>query len=234
MSRGMRRWVIALLVVLALLTAADRISLVVAENVAASTIKSSQHLASTPSVSVKGFPFLTQLISGSYDEIDVQAHGVQVDPAGHPLRVDSVGVALRGVHLSHGFSVLQAKSAVATAMIKYADLSHTLGTTVSYAGAGRLTASASVTVAGVNLGGSVTARPELTSASTLSFADPKISVLGFAAPDALDQALTSIFATTISLAGLPFGLHFDAIEATQRGVVIELRGSNLVYESRSG
>jgi hypothetical protein len=233
MSRGLRRGIIAALVLVALLVTADRISLVVAEGVAANSIKTSQHLDSDPSVSAKGFPFLTQLVSGHYDEIDVKAHGVEVNQGGHPLRIDVVSVVLHGVHVSHGFSVVRADTATARALISYADLSSTLGSTISYAGAGRVKASASVTVAGVKITGAVSVRPELTSAKTLRFADPQVSALGITAPAALSQALTSIFADSISLAGLPFGLQFSNIEATSDGIVVDLRGTDTVYDSRT-
>jgi len=232
MSRGARRAVIAIVVLLALLIAADRISLVVAEGVAADSIKSSQHLDSTPSVSAKGFPFLTQLISGNYDEIDVKAHGLTVDPSGRQLRVDVVTVVLHGVHVSHGYSVLQADRADATALIRYTDLSRTLGTSITYAGSGRVRASAGVTVGGVTLRGSVSARPDLTSSSTLSFADPQVSAAGISVPTALTNTLSSIFQPTISLAALPFGLTFTAITATAAGVVAHLRGTHVTYDSR--
>src|SRR4051812_19468376 len=169
MSRRARRAVIAIVVLIVLLIAADRISLVVAEGVAADSIKSSQHLSAAPSVSAKGFPFLTQLISGDYDEIDVKARGLNVDPSGRQLRVDSIAVVLHGVHVSHGFSVVRANTANATALIHYADLSRSLGTSISYAGSGRVRASAGVSVGGVSLSGSVSAKPQLTSSSTLSF-----------------------------------------------------------------
>jgi len=233
MSRGARRAIIAVVVLVALLIAADRISLAVAESVAADSIKSSQHLDTSPSVSAKGFPFLTQLVAGRYDEIDVRARGVTVDPSGRHLRIDSVAVVLHGVHVSHGYSVFRADTATATALIRYADLSRALGTAITYAGNGRVRASAGVSVAGVNLSGSVSARPRLTTASTLSFADPQVSAGGITVPDQLTQALSSIFKPTISLAALPFGLTFTAIDATSDGVVADLRGANLVYDSRS-
>lgn len=232
MSRGIRRGLIALVVLLGLLVAADRISLAVAENVAANSLETSQHLDSQPSVSATGFPFLTQLVSGHFDEIDVTARGLQLGPGGRRLRVDTVRAVLDGVHTSHGFGVIQADTASATALIKYADLSRTLGSTVTYAGGGRVQASAGVTIAGTSLRGSVSVRPGLGSSNTLTFGEPQVSALGVTAPAALSQALAAIFAEGIPLAGLPFGMHFTAISAAPTGIAVGLHGANVVYDSR--
>ena len=231
MTRGARRSIIGVVVLVVLLIAADRISLIVAEGVAATSIKDSQHLDSTPSVSAKGFPFLTQLISGHYGEVDVSAHGVEVGAADRSLRVDTVSVALHNLHISHGFTVLETGTATATALISYTDLSHTLGTTVSYAGSGRVSASAGLTIAGVALRGSVTVRPVLASGNQLAFSDTQVSALGVAAPPELNQMLSNIFDTAISLASLPFGLKFTGIDAGQAGIIVSLVGTNLRYDS---
>ena len=68
-----RRWPWVLLIVFVVLVglaiAADRVALAIAEDKAASTLRNSQHLSSTPDVSVPGFPFLTQAVAGSYGSV---------------------------------------------------------------------------------------------------------------------------------------------------------------------
>ena len=51
----------SLVLLVVLLVVADRLAARVAGQVVADRIKASQHLTTTPKVSVKGFPFLTQL-----------------------------------------------------------------------------------------------------------------------------------------------------------------------------
>ena len=67
----MRKLLIFVIILAGLLVAADRIGVVVADHEIAGHIQTAYHLPSKPSVSVHGFPFLTQVISGHYDEIDM-------------------------------------------------------------------------------------------------------------------------------------------------------------------
>jgi hypothetical protein len=230
MTRPLRRLLIAVVVLLGLLVGADRVSLLIAEGVAARAIQQSEHLEATPSVSVPGFPFLTQLISGHYNEIDLAAKGVEVGSSIRELRVASVNVVLHDVHVKDDFKVVRSSSATATALITYADLSKTLAATVLYAGHGRLEATAGVKVLGVDLRGSISARPVLTNAHELSFQDTTISALGQQAPPALDSLLGGIFATPIPLAALPFGLTFTGLSITSAGIAVAFTGRNLLYD----
>lgn len=228
MDKRLRRALIAVAVLLGLFVAADRISLAVAEDVAAQTIKDSQHLPSTPSVSVHGFPFLTQLASGNYDDIDVTAHGLEVGDSIRQLRIRSVAVTLHSVTIGNNFKSVRAARASATATISYAALSSTLGATIAYAGAGHIQGSAGVTVAGVPIRGTVSTFLRV-SGSALTFSDTQSSVAGVTLPSELSSVLGRIFATPLSLAGIPFGLHYSAVEATKSGLKVTLSGTNLVY-----
>jgi hypothetical protein len=228
--RWRRRLLVAVVVSVALLVAVDRISLIVAERVAASTIQQSQHLQHKPSVSVRGFPFLTQLVSGSYDDIEVVAHDVEVGTSIRPLRVMTVAVRLESVTITNNFRTVHAKRALATASIGYADLSTTLGATVSYAGAGRVVASAGISVAGVPLQGSISALPQVSSSAELTFADTRVSFAGAALPPQLDSALAAIFGHSIPLDGLPFGLRYVGLTAGKSGIALRLAGQNLAYQ----
>jgi hypothetical protein len=64
--RAVRRLLIVLVVLAILFTAADRISVAVAQSQAASRIQSSKGLNKKPSVSIEGFPFLTSCCRGTW------------------------------------------------------------------------------------------------------------------------------------------------------------------------
>ena len=68
----MRRLLIVLIVLAALLVGADRVGVVVAENRLAGQIQQQLALDSKPDVSIRGIPFLTQAISGTYKDIRVK------------------------------------------------------------------------------------------------------------------------------------------------------------------
>jgi hypothetical protein len=71
--RALRRLIIALVILCALFVAADRIAVGVADSQVASKLQTSRGLAQKPSVSIGGFPFLTQLIGGKLDDVKVRA-----------------------------------------------------------------------------------------------------------------------------------------------------------------
>ncbi|WP_330175042.1 DUF2993 domain-containing protein [Streptomyces sp. NBC_01498] len=119
-----------------LFVAADRAAVHFAETEAASKIKSSQGLSSEPSVSVKGFPFLTQVLGGSLDEIEISMGGITATAEGREVEVTEVRAELRDVTVNSTFSSAVAGSAEGSALISYADLSKSApkGATVGYAG----------------------------------------------------------------------------------------------------
>src|SRR5215467_7109651 len=89
----MRKLLIALAILVVLLIAIDRIWLVLAEDQIASRIATAYNLPADPGVSITGFPFLTQVLTGNYQQIDVTADQVQANGATlHDLNVHLTGV----------------------------------------------------------------------------------------------------------------------------------------------
>lgn len=227
-GRAGRRILVAVLVLVVVLVVGDRVANYVAEQQAASTIKTSQHLPADPDVSIGGFPFLNQLATGHYDEITVTAKDVPLSKAGLALQVSRVQVVLHHLTVSRSFSRVRAATANATAVITYADLSHTLGLQLSYAGGGRVKASKTVTIAGHSLTATLSARPQLAD-ETLSFGAVAINQLG-AIGSVLTKTLTKAFDLTIPLQGIPFDVRVRSLQVGAQGLVIVLTGSNLVYQ----
>ena len=209
-GRTLRRLVIVVVAVLALLLIADRVGVVIAEDAAGNTIESSQHLKSRPDVDITGFPFLTQLATGKYDKIIVTAKDVPLGRAAHFLTLSRIRVVLHSLTVSRDFSSVRAKTATATALLGYAQLGKALGATVSYAGSGRLAVRKTVSVDGRTVGGTLRVRPELVNGA-LSFAG------------------TSLI--SIPLRGIPFKITLQSLDVTSQGVVIGLTGSDLAYTS---
>jgi hypothetical protein len=69
----MRRLVVALLVLVGLLVAADFGTAALAESAVSRQMRQQIGLADDPSVQINGFPFLTQAVSGRYSSVDVDA-----------------------------------------------------------------------------------------------------------------------------------------------------------------
>ncbi|SDC90018.1 LmeA family phospholipid-binding protein [Actinokineospora iranica] len=93
-SKAVRRLVITLVVLLALLVAADFGAAAVFEHEVSKRAQQQFGLRDHPSVKVGGFSFLVQAVSGEYDLVTVDAKGVPVKDA---LRDVEVHADLRGV-----------------------------------------------------------------------------------------------------------------------------------------
>ncbi|HEX3337113.1 MAG TPA: DUF2993 domain-containing protein [Jatrophihabitans sp.] len=228
-SRGLRGLVIGLVVLVLLLIAADRVGVYIAERTAGDTIQSSQDLNSRPAVAIAGFPFLTQLAAGDFGEITVTAKDVPVGQAGHPLDISTVRVVLRHVTVARDFSSVRAATANAVATISYAELGATLGIDVSYAGAGRIKAAKSVTVAGQTVAASVTAEPTLTNGA-LSFVATQVNGAGQLGAVA-SAALNQVFDLAVPLQGIPFKVRVQSLRTDPSGVTIDLTGRDLSYSN---
>ncbi|MFJ6746614.1 MULTISPECIES: DUF2993 domain-containing protein [unclassified Streptomyces] len=112
----------------ALFVAGDRFAVSYAEDKAADKIRSSQGLDRTPEVSIKGFPFLTQVAGRSLDEVDAELGGIEARANGRTLRVEKLSARFHDVELSSDYtSIKSAASATGTAEISYADLTKAAG-----------------------------------------------------------------------------------------------------------
>ncbi|WP_329385877.1 LmeA family phospholipid-binding protein [Streptomyces sp. NBC_01716] len=137
--RALRILLIVVVILGGLFVAADRAAVYFAETEAASKIRSSQGLSSEPDVSIKGFPFLTQVLGSELDEIEVSIGGITATTEGREVEVTEVKAELRDVRVNSSFSSAIAGSAEGSALISYEDLTKSApkGATVGYAGAER-------------------------------------------------------------------------------------------------
>jgi hypothetical protein len=184
----------SLVFLLVLLVVADRLSARVASQVVADRIKSSQHLATTPEVSVVGFPFLTQLFRGTYDEVDASAVNIDKDN----VRASSLSLHLHGVHLkvadvlSQSVKTISVDRADGTVVLSYADVN----ALVKGSGTG--------TVSAVPAGIQVTV-------SNLKAAG-------------LSSAVTSLLVNKLSFviptSSLPYGVKVQSVHAGANGVTV--------------
>ncbi|HEX6341578.1 DUF2993 domain-containing protein [Umezawaea sp.] len=76
-SRG-RRWIIAVLVLIALFVGADFALAAAGEYQVAQKMRTKLELTEDPSVRINGFPFITQALNGDYQDIEISATGVPV------------------------------------------------------------------------------------------------------------------------------------------------------------
>jgi hypothetical protein len=124
----MKRLIIALLVLVGLLIAADFGAAAVAESAVSRQMRSQLGLADDPSVRINGFPFLTQAAAGKYRSVDVAAQRITVGQ----LRELGVRAQLRNVTaplpmlLGSGAKTLQVQTAEGSVRIPANDVQRLL------------------------------------------------------------------------------------------------------------
>lgn len=226
----MRRLLTALVIVLVLLLAADRITVVVASRTVAARLRASAGLTQDPTVDITGFPFLTQAISGRYERVTVRAGALTRGG----VRLSRLDVALSGARiplsdaLSGQVASVPVDGLLATAVVTYADVASVgklAGVTVTPAGAG-VKVTARLTV----LGQSVTASTESTvrlDGRSIVITARKVTVLGQSS-GLLNSALAGRLDLRVPIGTLPYGLALTGVHATGEGLVLDARSGPTV------
>ncbi|MBQ0847531.1 DUF2993 domain-containing protein [Streptomyces sp. NPDC057621] len=247
--RALRILLIVTIVLGGLFVIADRVAVGFAEDEAADRLKTNEGLSSTPDVSIKGFPFLTQVVGGELDEVQVGIKDYEADTSGATngtdadvpakIRIDNLTAQMRGVAFSGDYSSAKAASATGTATISYAELLKAAkaepvdvatGVTaqvvgLSDGGNGKIKVEVEATVLGTKL-----PRP-VSVLSSVSVKGDKVVVNADSLPNlgvqlAEDKVrLITDFQQKID--GLPGGIKLDKVEAAPKGVDIDVKGSDV-------
>lgn len=231
----LRRWVrvlIVTVVVLAgLLVAADRLSARYAEDRAARQIQTSQDLSAAPSVDIKGFPFLTQVIGRRIGEVTVTADDVTTARGGSRtgLRISRLAADLHGVELSGGFRDFVADNATGTALVSYADVSAAApaGAEVAYGGvnsSGQGQVKVTFTVPGFGWHRTVLSSVGLTRGDTVRLSAEDVPKTGI---PVLDRLIRDNADFSRTLSGLPAGITLASVTAGPDGIRFTLTGRHV-------
>jgi LmeA-like phospholipid-binding len=124
-----RRWLIALVVLIVILVAADFGAKAFAENAIASKIDSSG-LGTKPSVDIQGFPFLTQVASRDLSQIDINASNFTVKQ----VVISSLHATATGVRPNASFNGATISKINGTVVVSFATVTSLIpipGLTVS-------------------------------------------------------------------------------------------------------
>ncbi len=239
----MRRLLIVLTVLLVLLLGADRLGALLAGRVVAEQVRTSQDLTRTPDVTVGGFPFLTQVVAGRYEQVDVSLQSV---PATAGLRLDGVDARLEGLRLSAGDALArrvdevpvdraeavvrvgfdQLDAAVAGAQARSA---LPAGLRLRF-GPGGAPDRVSVRLAGLPAGGPLEAEVSLqASGGRLSARLVRGSLDGL--PAAIVPALDRAVRDAVRLPPLPFGIRTTAVRVDPDGLVVTAVGRGVTLRA---
>jgi hypothetical protein len=206
-----------LILLVALLVAADRIAVAYAQNMIASKIQSQAGLSSKPSVSIKGFPFLTQVAAHDVRQVDISAANVTEAK----VTISSISATATGVHLNSSFNGATIDQIKGTALITYSSLENVLqipGATVASdpsAGAN------AVTISEGSLA-SATGHIVLTGPNRVTV---QVNSLGGLA-GLLSGAFGSSSSYNLTIPALPVGLKVTGLSMTSQGIVLQASAHN--------
>jgi len=227
-ARRGTRWLVTIVVIVAVLVGLDFGARAVAEGVMASKIQQ-QGLASKPSVRIGGFPFLTQLASRKFSDVTISA----ADVAAGPVTITTVNAAATDVRLSsYAFSSGTIGNLSGTALISFSSLASTLTTQFGPLGSILNGAGLNLTDAGpdevratLNLvvrSGSAVWRVTRVNGNTLN--------VHLVASSGLPSTLLgSIQDLNLRIPPLPLGLTIDSVSVTPSGVVGLVGGQDVPF-----
>jgi hypothetical protein len=229
----MKALVIGLVVLLAVLVAADRIAVAVAQGEVAERVAAEAGLDDEPDVQITGFPFLTQVVAGRYDDVRIQLDAADLDqPAG--TRAD---IHLRGVDLplsdalSGSVAQIPVERIDGVALLPYDLLAEAIGPDTSLERAGeQVTITRTVDVLGQ--------QAELTAAGQVTLDGDQLvidvenaSAAGVDVPDAVVSAGSDLLALRYDLPQLPFGLELTGVAPGAQGVEVSAESPGAVLGS---
>jgi LmeA-like phospholipid-binding len=240
--RALRILLVVVVILGGLFVVVDRVAVYFAEGQAADKLKTTENLAETPDVSIKGFPFLTQIASGSLDDIEIGIKDYQAatGEAGQTIRIDDLNADMKGVDFSGDFSSATAATATGSAMISYDELLKTAqsdttqvapGVTarvigLSDGGNGKIKVAVEAEILGkklpepVYLLSTVTAKGDIVRVHADAL--PKFGGVSLA-----ENRIRTITDFDQQIDQLPGGIRLDKVEAAKSGVEITVKGSDV-------
>lgn len=237
MSRLLRFLLVLAVVVLGAAFAADRIAAHAAAGRIATAVQADAHLAHRPHVTVKGFPFLTQVARGRYGHIAVTADDVfdLGEPLGTVLRLDFAGVQIPAGQALHGnVHRIPVQTVTGTVTVPFADLqaaAHLPGLSITGAVAGRadeVALNEVVQVAGASVTAQLKATVQVRGSSIVVAASDLTIAGGTPVPAAVSKAVLAKGSFSVTLPGLPRGVEVTAVNVTATGLSAIVRATDLV------
>ncbi len=227
----MRKSLILLLILVILLVAADRISVYVAQRKVARRLASAYNLSTPPSVAIQGLPFLTQVVAGRYDQVDVTlssvtAGGMEI----RDLRARFTGVRAPLVRLlGNGSGNVTADDATATALIPFASVQRRLplGITLGADG-GKLKLSGKIGYQGFQVPVSAAVSLHITPSSIE--VSPRNVTVGGTLP-VPPGPLGSRLALVLPVHDLPMHLKVTSVRVTNGGFEVSASARGVEFEN---
>ncbi|GHF00644.1 hypothetical protein GCM10018789_33010 [Streptomyces werraensis] len=241
--RALRILLVVAVVLGGIFVIVDRVAVHFAEGEAADRVRASEGLTSTPDVDIRGFPFLTQVLGGSFDEVRVGISDYEAGAGegGRTIRIADLRADLRGVEFSGDFGSAVADSATGTATVAYDELLRNAkaeptqvapGITaevvaLSDGGNGKIKVALETTVLGTKLPEPVTVLSSVTvvDGNTVRVRADALPVLG--GVEIAESRVRRITDFEQKIDGLPGGISLEKVRAAADGVDVTVTGKDV-------
>jgi hypothetical protein len=206
-GRGWIGLLVTLIVLVVAFVIADQYARSYAQNMIAAKFQTSAGMATKPSVTIEGFPFLTQVASHDIRTVDINASDVPADK----IHLTSVKAKATGVHLNSSFTGATIDHISGTALVTFATL-------VNAAGAQGVTVSADP-ADGPNAA-HVSAGPFTATASIRQTGPNQITVKMDSLAGIAASFIGQLPDYTFIVPRLPAGLQLQGVSVTSEGILI--------------
>lgn len=218
----------------ALLAASDYLARVGSQSLIARAIQRDMHLPQRPHVHLHGAFYLPQVISGTYDHVEIEigrAHAGPIDVSGIHADLDGVHLRFHDVLVRHTSRILIDQTSELVTL-SYADINHylqSIGTTVRVAAAGdqQVRFTGSVSVLGKRVSASADGR--VSAHGNMLYISPSRYHSGIGALDdttalLLDQRLS----VQIPLDQVPFAQTVTGVQVRDGDITVRAEGRDVV------
>ena len=233
--RALRNTIIVVLALLVLLVAADRGAVLYAQSQVAQQFKQQGGFQGTPSVSIKGFPFLTQVIGHNIHEITITSDKIKAGP----VTITNLDADVTNIKLNGGFTAGTIGHLDGKALIPFSGLTSALGGALGGAGGGLgdlgdLASGVTIKSAG---GNKIKASFDLLvvsgSAVLKVTREPgnKIHIQLISSHGLPSEITDQLKDLTVPIPDLPLGMKIQRIQVNGDGISIHVTGDNVKFSN---
>lgn len=230
--RGLRNTIIVILALIVLFVVADRGAVLYAQNQVAQQFKEQGGFEGTPSVSIKGFPFLTQVIAHNIHEITITSDKIKAGP----VTITNLDANITDVKLNGGFTAGTIGHLDGKALIPFSGLTSALGGALGGGGLGDLASGVTIKSAGHN---TIKASFDLlivSGSATLKVTrEPgnKIHIQLLSSQGLPSQITDQLKDLTVPIPALPLGMQIQRIQVNGAGISIHVIGNNVKFSNNN-
>jgi hypothetical protein len=225
----LRTTIIVLIILLGLLVALDFGARAFAESKVASEIQQ-QGFPKKPNVSIEGFPFLTQVASRDFKDVQLSSSNITEGP----LLIQSIDATMTGVHVNSSFNGGTVDNLNGTLSVTFAALANAMTSQAgsalgSLGGAGLTLSQAGNDEVKATLNLVVTSATAVWRVSRTASGDISVQLVN--SSGLTSSLLSGLGNITIPLPHLPLGLTIQNVSVTSSGLVGTVTGHDVSFGS---